>query len=360
MTRLAWMAAWGLLAATAALTAGSVCALAQAQSAPATGPAPFIQPVPEPVVPATRPAEAPYIQPVPEPAIGPTAKPPTTKPDGPFIQSTSRPAAAPTSGPASQPATSPAGGAATQPAGAAAKVDEPKTLGFSAWVAVERGSRCVDLSRMPTDVRELWQKHCTTRGQVLAERIAKDDAIAQLAGRVGDLAIGPDLTVRKFLAATDRPDAGVELFLRGAAVRAVRYRADALVAEVEMEIRPRTLLASLKGWARSHVNGQRDGMAQLENALLQADDTPLCQTGQAAVPAEEIVAPTPDLLKATQAATQPDTPPGGATIPPAGPMKEPATSTTAPATTQPTTQPTTRAMVPARWDTAVVPARRDS
>lgn len=213
---------------------------------------------------------------------------------------------------------------------------------------------------MPADVRELWQKHCTTRGQVLAERIAKDDAIAQLARRVGDLAIGPDLTVRKFLAATDRPDAGVELFLRGAAVRAVRYRADALVAEVEVEIRPRTLLASLKGWARSHVNGQRDGMAQLENALLQADDTPLCQTGQAAVPAEEIVAPTPDLLKATQAATQPDTPPGGAKAPPAGPMKEPATSTTAPATTQPTTQPATRAVVPARWNTAVVPARRDS
>jgi hypothetical protein len=345
------MAAWGLLAATAAmaaLMAGSVCSLAQAQSAPATQPAPFIQPVPEPVVPATKPAEAPYIQPVPESAIGPAPKPPA----GPFIKPTTRATSQPAPSTSSGQATLPAGGAVTQPAGAAPKVDEPKTLGFSAWVAVERGSRCVDLSKMPADVRELWQKHCTTRGRVLAERAARAAAIAQLTGRVGDLAIGPDLTVRKFLSATDQPDAGTELFLRGAAVRAVRYRTDALVAEVEMEIRPRTLLASLKGWARSHVNGNRDPMAQLENALLQPDDTPLLQTGQAAVPAEEILAPTPDLLKATQAATQPAAPPDGAMTPPAGPMKEPATSTTVPATTQSatpaTTQPATRAMVPAR------------
>jgi hypothetical protein len=239
-------------------------------------------------------------------------------------------------------------------------VDEPKTLGFSAWVAVEWGSQCVDLSKMPADVRELWQKHCTTRGRVLAERAARNAAIAQLVGRVGDLAIGPDLTVRKFLATTDRPDASAELFLRGATVWAVRYRSDALVAEVEMEIRPRTLLASLKGWARSHVNGHRDPMTQLENALLQPGDTPLLQTGQAAVPAAEILAPTPDLLKATQAATQPATQPatrpatqpatqpGEATILPAPPMKEPATSTTAPVMTQPATQPTTREAAPAR------------
>ena len=316
MVRWTWMAAWGLLAATAAmaaLMAGSVCALAQAQSAPATGPAPFVQPVPEPVVPATRPAPAPFIQPLPEPAIGSAAEPPTTKPARPFISPTTEPttgpASQPATSPASQPATSPAGGAVTQPADEAPKVDEQKTLGFSAWVAVEWGSQCVDLSKMPADVREFWQKHCTTRGRVLAERAARNAAIAQLAGRVGDLAIGPDLTVRKFLATTDRPDASAELFLRGATVWAVRYRADALVAEVEMEIRPRTLLASLKGWARSHVNVHRDPMTQLENALLQ---------------------------------------PGEATILPAPPMKEPATSTTAPVMTQPATQPTTREAAPAR------------
>jgi hypothetical protein len=198
---------------------------------------------------------------------------------------------------------------------------------------------------MPSDVRELWQKHCTTRGRALVERAARDDAIAQLARRVGDLAIGPDLTVRKFLAGTDRPDAGAELFLRGATLRAVRYRADALVAEVEMEIRPRTLLGSMKGWARSHVNGQRDdGLARLENALLQADDTPLVQIGRGAAPAQEILLPTPDLMRATRAATQPAAQPGGATTQPAPLMTEPVTA----ATTPTTTQPTTREVVPAR------------
>ena len=214
MVRWTWTAAWGLLAAL--MSAGQAAAVAQAQSAPAAGPAPFVQPVSEPVVPATRPGDAPYIQPLPEPAIGPAAQPPTTKPARPFISPTTEP----TTRPASQPATSPAGGAVTQPADEASKVDEQKTLGFSAWVAVEWGSQCVDLSKMPADVREFWQKHCTTRGRVLAERAARKAAIAQLVGRVGDLAIGPDLTVRKFLATTDRPDASAELFLRGEIGRA--------------------------------------------------------------------------------------------------------------------------------------------
>jgi len=322
MVRWAWIAAWGLSMA-AALTAGPASAPAQAQPAPTTHPAPFIQPLPEPAVPTTRPGGAPYIQPLPEPAIGPVAGPPTTIPAGPFIR--------PTTEPASRPAVAPTSGPASQPAGAAQKVDEPKTLGFSAWVAVEQGSRCVDLAKMPADVRELWQKHCTTKGRILAERAARDDAIAQLARRVGDLAIGPDLTVRKFLAGTDQPDAHAELFLHGAAVLAVRYRANALVAEVELEIRPRTLLASIKGWARSHVNGNRDLMAQLENALLQPDDTPLLQIGRSTVPAAEILSPTPDLLEATRAATQP-----AITQPPATqPAKPLPTPPAAPAATQP-------------------------
>jgi len=328
MARFAWIAG-GLLAA---LLAWPASALAQARPAPTTGPAPFIQPLPEPAAPTTRPTEAPYIQPLPEPPIGPVAAPPTTRPAaaphaGPFIKPTTEPATRP----ASQPATSPATQPATQPAVTATKPAEQKTIGFSAWVPVEQDSRCVDLSKMPSDVREVWQKHCTTRGRVLAERAARDDAIARLARRVGDLTVGPDLTVRKFLATTDRPDAGLELFLRGAAVRTVRYRADSLVAEVEMEIRPRTLRASLKGWAKSHVNGNRDGMAQLENALLQSDDTPLLQRGLGAAPAEEILSPTPDLLKATAVATQP-----AITQPPATqPAKPLPTPSAPPAATQP-------------------------
>ncbi len=344
MGRVTWMAAWGLLAAAAAmaaLTASPACALAQAQPVPTTQPAPFIQPLPEPAAPTTKPADAPFIKPLPEPPIGPATKPSSPPPHtGPFI----KPTTGPTTGPTSQPATLPT----SQPAGAVPKVAEPKTIGFSAWVPVELGSRCVDLAKMPTDVRELWQKHSTTRGRVLAERAAMDDAAARLADRVGDLSIGSDFTVRKFLAETDRPDASAELFLNGAAARAVRYRADSLVAEVEMEIRPRTLLASLKGWAKAHVSGNRDSMEQLEKALLQADDTPLRQTGRAVVPAAEILSPTPDLLRATQAATQPAATPAGAKTQPAPLMKEPATATTAPATLQPATQPTTRAVIPAR------------
>jgi len=190
---------------------------------------------------------------------------------------------------------------------------------------------------MPADVREFWQAHCTTKGRILAERAARRAAIARLARRVGEMPIAPGLTVRQFLATTDQPDAGEELFLRGTTVRAARYHVDKLVVEVELEIRSRTVFASLKGWARSHANGDRAGVRKIETVLLKADDTPLHQTGIGAPPAGEILNPTPELLRATQAATQPGaltaTQPAAVTAtPPAKPRPTPAT---APATTQP-------------------------
>lgn len=303
MTRATWMAA-GLPAAFLAALAGTYGAFAQAPG-PTTRPVPFIKPLPEPEKPpATKPAGAPYIQPITQPA-----DPTTTKPAaGPFIkpikEPVTRPATAPSTGPASRPTTEPA----TKPAGKPPEVGR-KTQGFSNWVPVEPGQRCTDLSLMPADVRKLWLTRCTTRGRILAERAAKAAAVARLARRVGEMSIAPGLTVRQFLATTDQPDAGEELFLRGAAVRATRYHADKLVLEVELEIRSRTVFASLKGWSKSHIRGDRAGLRQVETMLLKADDAMLRQTGPGTPPAGEILEPTPGLLRATKAATQPATQP---------------------------------------------------
>ena len=184
----------------------------------------------------------------------------------------------------------------------------------------------MDLSLMPADVRKLWLEHSTTRGRILAERAAKAAAAQKLARRVGEMAIAPGLTVRQFLATTDQPDAGEELFLRGATVRAARYHADKLVVELELEIRSRTVLASLKSWARGHVKGDRAGLRHIENTLLKAKDAILHERGLAAAPVGEVLNATPALLRATKAATQPATMPAGAASKPK----------TAPATTLPT------------------------
>lgn len=317
MTRAKWIAV-GLVAVSLSTSAGLGIASAQAPAAPTTKPAPFIKPLLEPVEPpATKPAGAPYIPPIGEPATQPTTA-------GPLI----KPIREPVTKPASRPSTQPASQATTKPVGPPQAV-AAKTQGYSEWVPVEPGTPCVDLSLMPADVREFWQKHCTTRGRILAERAAKDAAVARLARRVGKMAIAPGLTVRQFLAVTNQPDADEELFLRGAIVVAVRYHVDKLVVEVQVEIYPRTVFASLKGWARSRLNGDRAGLRKIETVLLKADDTPLRQTGLAGPPADEILKPTPELLRAARAATQP----GGATV--TLPAKQPSTPATASTTTQP-------------------------
>ncbi len=318
MKRATWMAA-GLLTAVLATLARPEIASAQAPAGPATQPAPFIKPLPEPVEPpATKPAGAPYIQPITQPTTKPTAGP-LIKP---IQEPVTKPATAPATEPASRPATQPASQPTTRPVGPP-KAAAAKTQGYSEWVPVEPGSPCAELSLMPADVREFWQTRCTNRGRILAERAAKDAAVARLARRVGEMAIAPGLTVRQFLATTDQPDAGEELFLRGAAVRAARYHVDKLVVEVELEIRSRTVFASLKGWARSHLKGDRAGLRKIETVLLKADDTPLRQTSLGVPPAGEILKPTPELLRATRAATQPATKPARPAI---EPTTQPATS----------------------------------
>lgn len=304
MTRSTWVAV-GVLAGVLASFAGAGAGFAQTP-APATRPAPFIKPLPEPAKPpATRPAEAPYIAPITQPGVSPTIKPAP----GPFIkpirEPDTRPATAPAVAPVSQPTTK----TASQPVIKPIQVGQ-KTVGFSPWVPVDRGRRCMDLSLMPADVHKLWLERSTTRGRILAERAAKAAAMRKLARRVGEMSIAPGLTVRQFLSTTDQPDASEELFLRGATMRAARYRADRLVVEVELEIRSRTVLASLKGWSRGHVKGDRTGLRHIENALLKAKEAVLRESGTAELGSGAVLKATAGALRrATKAATPPATEP---------------------------------------------------
>jgi len=325
MTRAKWLAG-GLLAGVLASLAGARAGSAQTP-VPATRPAPFIKPLPEPAKPpATKPAEAPYIAPITQPAVAPTTKPapgPFIKPIGdPDTRPTTAPTTAPAIAPVSQPTTQPV----SKPVGKPIEVGQ-KTVGFSPWVPVDRGRRCMDLSLMPADVHRLWLERSTTRGRILTERAAKAAAMRKLARRVGEMPIAPGLTVGQFLATTDQPNASEELFLRGAAMRVARYHADKLVVEVEVEIRSRTVLASLKSWARGHVKGDGVGLRHIENALLKAKDAVLRERGTAELGSGAVLkATTGALRRATKAATQPGTIPTGA----AGSKPKTATATALP------------------------------
>ena len=304
-------------------------AVAQATDAPATRPAPFIPLLPEPNEPETKPA--PVIPPLPEPKPGPT-----TEPAAPVIPPIAPPPTVPTTRPSTAPTTRPAAtlpaAVATQPAGVGAD-------GYSPWLAAERGRRCVNLAFMPAEVRDFWLAHCTTRGRILAERAAREDAVARLARRLETLSIAPDLTVRKFLKSAGPADANAERFLKAATVQAVRYKADLLVVQVRVEVRPRAFFASLLGWAKTHRAAAGNAIERIEAKLLHIDDKPLAEVGAGVAPNSEMRNATPELRKATTAATQPSaTITAPVTV---APTTRPAPRTTAPAavTVQPTTQP---------------------
>ena len=246
---------------------------------------PRLPDIPEPTTPKPPVPPVPPVAPVPSPDDPP--KPPSTDkpPVGVFI----KPVDPNTPPPATQPAIPPVIPPTTQPVAAVPPTPiETKTVGFSKWVEPDANSRCVYLSRMPEDVRRFWSSRCTVAGRALAERAARDAALAELAKHFDAMVLAPGLTVGDFLAASDQPNVSRTKFLRGAKLSALRYHVDRLVIEARVEIRPRTFGASLKGWARAHRVG-RDKIAGLEAWLLQADDAPVSRVGQGKPPQSQVV-----------------------------------------------------------------------
>jgi len=89
-------------------------------------------------------------------------------------------------------------------------------------------------------------------------------------------------------------------FMKGARERGIRYHADELIVEVEMEVTLRQLLVNLKSWRVKHYKGDKVKMDRLEERIFKVKETIIQETGMG-VPREDMLKTPPVVMVATMA-----------------------------------------------------------
>ncbi|MCK4602109.1 MAG: hypothetical protein KAU28_06565 [Phycisphaerae bacterium] len=137
--------------------------------------------------------------------------------------------------------------------------------------------------------RKFWEAHCKRRGRLLAVRAARVDAMRRLTVQVARTVIAGEVTAKDLLDDSGDADISFEIFLLGARETAVRYHERELIVEVEMQVKLRTFLASLKSWAHGNYRGEKVTREQFEQLLVGADGGVITAVGIGMPPAACIV-----------------------------------------------------------------------
>jgi hypothetical protein len=172
--------------------------------------------------------------------------------------------------------------------------DEPELI------EVKPGQRTVSFSRIPSKARRFWAAHCTARGRLMAERAARVEAMRRLAERIKGVHVTSQTTVQDFVAESDDVNVDMRTFLKGAREVGVRYHDDELIVEVEMQVKLRTIYASLKSWSRAHLKGDRVRLQQLERLIVKAEERIIRETGMG-VPPDRYMKDATDEMRQTAA-----------------------------------------------------------
>ncbi len=151
---------------------------------------------------------------------------------------------------------------------------------------------------VPAGAAAFWAAHCSPSGARSAERAARLDGLGRLAERINDVHVTAETTLRAFLAASDDPNVDPRTFLKGARLTAVRYHADALIVEADLEADLRTVYASLRSWAKRHFRPGRGWIEKLDELAIRAADRTVTETGVGVPPDEEMRAPTAGMRQA--------------------------------------------------------------
>lgn len=142
-------------------------------------------------------------------------------------------------------------------------------------------------------IKAHWMKHCTGRGRLMAERAARMDGMRKLAERIKGVHITSETTVQDFVAESDQVNVGMSTFLRGAREIGRRYHDDELIVEVEMQVKLRTLYASLKSWGQAHYKGSRATLRSIEKLTVRAEDKIIREIGMGVPPVRYLRQPLP-------------------------------------------------------------------
>lgn len=140
-------------------------------------------------------------------------------------------------------------------------------------------------------IKAHWLKHCTGRGRLMAERAARMDGMRKLGERIKGVHITSETTVQDFVARSDQINVAMATFLKGAREIGTRYHDDELIVEVEMQVKLRTLYASLKSWGQAHYRGDRTTLRSLEKLSVRAEDKIIREIGMGVPPARYLRQP---------------------------------------------------------------------
>ena len=151
-------------------------------------------------------------------------------------------------------------------------------------IEVPAGQPRASLSGASRQAQLFWAKHCTARGRLMAERAARVDGMRKLAERIRGVTIMGRTTVRDFVAESDDVNVSMQAFLRGMREIGTRYHEDELIVEVEMQVKLRTIYASLRTWAQAHYKGDQLKVKALEELTIKAQDKVLKETGMGVPP----------------------------------------------------------------------------
>jgi hypothetical protein len=135
-----------------------------------------------------------------------------------------------------------------------------------------------------------WMARCTGRGRLMAVRAARLDGLRRLSERIYGLMITSETSVRDFVAESDEIETAMAAFIRGARERGIRYHADELIVEVEMEVTLRQLLVNLKTWRTKYYKGDKVKVRDFEQLIVKAKDTKVRETGMGVPPEKYLVA----------------------------------------------------------------------
>jgi hypothetical protein len=156
-------------------------------------------------------------------------------------------------------------------------------------IAVKPDVAMESLTNMSAKAKAYWMANCMPQGRLMAVRAARVDAMRRLAERIKGVAIVGQTTVRDFVAESDQVNVSMDTFLKGARETGICYHDDELIVEVEMQVKLRTVYATLREWGETHYKGDKVKISQFQELETKAEDVIIKETGMGV--------PRADLLK---------------------------------------------------------------
>ena len=159
------------------------------------------------------------------------------------------------------------------------------------------------LTYLHGSAKAYWLGNVTGRGRLMSVRAARVEALRRLGERISGVFINSTTTVRDFVAESDQIDVTMITFIRGAKEKSIFYHDAELIVEVEMAVKLRELLITLKSWGTKHYKGDRVRITEFDQLIIQARDKVITETGMGVPPEKYLKQATAEIRQTLAIAT---------------------------------------------------------